>query len=59
MKLGKNLTIVIIMAMLCITGLEFYALSRGIDGLLLSGTIGMLASIPVWFISKKVKEKRG
>ena len=58
MKLGINLTLVIMTSMLCITGLEVFALSKGIDGVLLTGTIGALAAIPAWFITKKVSEKK-
>jgi|TARA_R100000501_G_C2611632_1_gene106118 hypothetical protein len=36
---------IIITAMLCITGLEIYALSQGINGVLLTTVIGVLAAI--------------
>ena len=57
-NIGLNLTIIVVTAMLCITGLMVFALTQGIDGVLTSGTIAMLGGIPVWFISKKVTEKR-
>jgi len=54
--IGLNLTIVIMTSMVCITGLMLFALSKGIDGVLTSGTIALLAGVPVWFIAKKVNK---
>ena len=59
MKLGLNLTIIIMTAIICITGLNLYALSKGIDGILLTATIGAIVGIPTWFITKKVSQAKG
>jgi len=57
--IGVNITLIVITAMLCITGLVLFALAKGIDGILTTGTIAALAGIPAWFIAKKVTIKRG
>jgi len=56
MKLGLNITIIIIVCVVCVTGLCLFAMSKGIDGILLAGTIGAILGVPTWFISKKVTE---
>ena len=49
-------TIIIVIA-LCITALELYALSQGINGTVLSLTIGGLVAIPsVILVRKKLKQ---
>lgn len=58
MKLGLNLTIVVVTAMACITGIMLVALSKGLDGTLTTGSLALLAGIPTWFITKKVAEKK-
>jgi len=50
--------ILIITSVLCVTGLEFFALSKGIDGTILTGSIGAIIGIPVWIISGKFKENK-
>ena len=54
MKVGLNLTLITITAMLCITALEVYALSKGVNGVLLTAVIGALAGVPTWFVTKRV-----
>jgi hypothetical protein len=44
---------IIIIIVLCITGLEFYAISKGIDGKLLWCVIGILSTIAGWQGKKK------
>jgi hypothetical protein len=44
---------IIIIIVLCITGLEFYALSKGIDGKLLWCVIGTLSTFAGWQGKKK------
>jgi hypothetical protein len=48
---------IIIIIVLCITALEFYALSKGIDGKLLWCVIGILSTIAGW--QGKKKQVRG
>jgi hypothetical protein len=57
-KLSWQLTIIILVAIIAVTGLDMYAISQGIDGVALTGTIGLIAGIPTWFISKKIAEKK-
>jgi len=58
MKIGFNLTIIVMTAMVCISVIMLVALSKGLDGVLTTGTLALLAGIPTWFITKKVKEKQ-
>lgn len=58
MKLGINLTFIVITSMLCITCIMLVALAKGLDGVLTTGALALLAGIPTWFITKKVTEKR-
>ena len=48
--------ITVILAMLLIGGLEFYALSQGINGVALSLSIGALSGLGGWHI-KGIKTK--
>lgn len=43
-------------AMICIAGLEIYALSQGINGTILAGTIGILAGLGGFIIGKKTSK---
>ncbi len=53
-----QLVVIIAIIALCITTLEIYALSQGIDGIVLSLTIGGLIGIPSVIITKKVVQKK-
>jgi len=48
----------IIIITLCIAGLEFYALSKGIDGKVLCTVVGILSTIAGWQLKKKQVEKK-
>jgi len=58
MKISWQLMFIIITALVCITGLEIYALHQGINGVVLTAAIGALVAIPSWFVSKKITEKK-
>lgn len=57
-NLGKNLTIIIIVAILCVTALETIALLKGMNGASLTSTIGALVGVPAWFVSKRLAKKK-
>jgi len=46
------------LAILCITAVELYALSKGIDGLALTGSVGGIAAIGGYKHGKAVSVKR-
>jgi len=48
-----QLTIIILAVVLCITALEVYALSKGIDGTMMSVSIGLMIGLPTLIIAKK------
>lgn len=56
-KLSTNLMIVIIVALLCVTGLEVLAISKGMNGASLTSTIAALIGVPTWFISRQLAKK--
>jgi len=56
-KLGTNLMIVILVALVCITLLEALALFKGMNGASLTSTIGALVGVPAWFVSKQLAKK--
>lgn len=41
-------------SMVCITALEIYALSQGIDGVALAATVGVIAGLGGYAIGKKI-----
>jgi len=45
------------LAILCITALEIIALCNGIDGILLSGSIAVIAGLGGYEIKKKAKKE--
>jgi len=53
-----QLVTVIVVIALCITGLELYALSQGVNGTVLSLTIGGLIGIPSIIMVKKISKKK-
>jgi len=59
MKLDINITIVITTSILCITGIMIFALSKGLDGVLTTGSLALLAGIPAWFVTKKLSKRNG
>jgi len=52
-------TTLLIFAISCIAALEAYALSKGIDGVLLTGTIGAIAGIPAYVLGRKKSKTDG
>ena len=48
-----NLTTII--AILCITALEIVAISQGLDGALLAGSIAIIAGLGGYAVKRKVK----
>jgi len=52
-----HLTLIVIAALVCITAIEIYALSQGIDGVYLSAVIAVFAAI-VGAVAKKISEKK-
>lgn len=56
--IGKNLMVIIVVAILCVTALETIALLKGMNGACLTSTIGALVGIPAWFVSKQLAKKK-
>lgn len=52
-----QLVTIIIVIVLCITGLELYALHQGINGTVLSLTIGGLIGIPSVILIRRARRK--
>ncbi len=53
----KNLMVIIIVAILCVTGLEIAAMYRGMKGAALTSTIGAVIGVPTWFVSKYLSKR--
>lgn len=53
-----QLVVIIAIIALCITGLELYALSQGINGTVLSLSIGGLIGIPSVILVRKATKKK-
>ena len=58
LKIGVNLTIVCVVALLCVTFLVALALYKGIDGVLLTIAIGLIVGLPTAVITKKITESK-
>jgi len=52
-----SVALVCIVSVLVVGGLEAYALYLGYDGLILSGVVAALVSVPAVLITKKVVKK--
>lgn len=52
-----QLVVIIAVICLCVTALELFALLQGIDGTVLSLTIGGLITIPSVILIKKARKK--
>lgn len=57
-KLGLNITLLSVTALICVTALEVVALMNGINGVALSTTIGLIVSLPTFAITRLIC-KRG
>jgi len=53
-----QLVVIVAIIAVCITALELYALSQGIDGTVLSLTIGGLIGIPSVILIRKASKKK-
>ncbi len=53
-----QLVVIIVVIALCITGLEIYALSQGVNGTILSLSIAGLIGIPSVIMIKKASKKK-
>lgn len=53
-----SVCLVAMVSMLCITAIELYALSKGIDGVLLAGSVAAIVGVPAVLITKKVVEAK-
>jgi hypothetical protein len=51
--------VVALVAVSAITGIEFYALSKGIDGVALAAAISAIAGIGGWLIPSPWRKKGG
>lgn len=57
MMLSKHLCTIVVVALICITVIELYALNQGINGAYLSAVIAVFAVI-VGAVSKKIYDVR-
>ena len=58
MKIGINITILGITALICITVVCVVAVASGFNGALLTGAMASLVAIPTGIITKLVVEKK-
>ena len=58
-KISWQLVVIIAMVLGCVTALELYALSKGIDGVLLAAAVAAMIGIPSILITRKVTKKNG
>lgn len=47
---------VCIVAALCVTAIAIYAVSKGLDGVIIAGAVAAIVGIPAVLITKKVTE---
>jgi len=52
-----SVALVCIVTILCVTAIVLYALSQGIDGVLMAGGIAAIVGVPAVLITKKVTQK--
>jgi len=57
-NISWQLIVIIAIIALCITGLEIYALSQGVDGVLLTVVVGGLIGIPGVIITRKISKPK-
>ena len=57
-RIGFNITLICVVAILCVTALEIVALASGINGGILTSALGFIVSIPTFVITKMVIEKK-
>jgi len=50
----KDKTIIVITAIIAVTGLEVYALSQGTNGLALAGAVAIIAGLAGFRVGKKL-----
>lgn len=58
MRLGFNIAIVCIIAMLCVTAIVIVAVANGFDSALITGGIASLIGIPTFLITKITVERK-
>lgn len=54
---GKNLVIIVVTALICLTSLVVYALSQGVDGAIYGSAIGIFGVI-IGAIAKAIYDKK-
>jgi len=52
-----SIALVCIVTVLCVTAIDLYALSKGIDGVLMSASIVAIVGVPAVLITRKVAKK--
>ena len=58
-KLGLNITIITLTAILCVTGLELCAIMNGLNGVALATSIGLIIGIPTFTITRLICKNGG
>lgn len=53
-----SICVVAMVSIICVTAIEFFALSKGIDGVLLAGSVAAIVGVPAVLITKKVVEAK-
>ena len=53
----RHAGLVVTVAMLCVTALELYALSRGLNGVLLTGSIAAISAAAAGYVGYKYRKE--
>lgn len=56
-KIGFNITILCVVAILCVTILELFAMANNINGVALAGSIGVIVGLPTAIITRLITKK--
>lgn len=52
LRLGWKATIIILTGMICVTSIEIFAISKGINGFALASSIGAVISVPTFLLTR-------
>lgn len=56
-KIGFNITIIALVAILCVTALEIVAIMNGVNGIAFASTIGLIVGLPTFIITRLISKK--
>jgi len=54
----KSLVVIILTVIIAVSAIEITASIQGINGVVLTSTLGAICAIPSWFVSKHLERKK-